>query len=129
MQRAVIAHLSGERIDYGVHRSSCAFDSAVRDILGRVRSAPRHVRCRSDRPRLDSANRHGHPENDRKERFHGTRVFVPDGSRAFTRSSSRLRSESPIPAQQTQSAFHRRAQRNAFIRHNARQRLCTLAFE
>jgi len=99
VQRAVNAHLSGERIDYGVHRSSCAFDSAVRDILGRVRSAPRHVRCRSDGPRLDSANRHGHPENDRKERFHGTKY-------------SSLMARARLPDRRRDCAANRRFQLN-----------------
>jgi hypothetical protein len=64
--------LWGERIDYSMHGSSCALDNAVPDILGCLRSALRHVGCRFDGPRLDSANGDGHRENDRKERFHGT---------------------------------------------------------
>ena len=63
--------LSRERIDHSVDGSSCAFHNAVPDILGRVRSALRHIGCRVDRPRLDAANRDGDGENDRKERFHG----------------------------------------------------------
>jgi hypothetical protein len=33
--------------------------------------------------RLNGANRDGDGENDRKERFHGTKVFVAARSRAF----------------------------------------------
>jgi hypothetical protein len=34
--------------------------------------------------RLNSVNGDGDGENDRKERFHGTKVFVAARSRAFT---------------------------------------------
>ena len=57
-------------MDYSVHGSSCALHNAVPDILGRVRSALRHVGCRVDGARLNTAHRDG--ENDRKERFQGT---------------------------------------------------------
>jgi hypothetical protein len=45
--------------------------------------------------RQSSANRDGDGENDRKEGFHGTRIFVAARSRAFTRWCR----ESPIQAQ------------------------------
>ncbi len=53
--------LWSERVDYSVHSPSCAFHSAVRDILGCVRSALRHVPRRADRPGLnaDSGNGEG----------------------------------------------------------------------
>ena len=54
--------------------------------------------------RQSSAYGDGDGENDRKERFHGTKVFVAHRLRAFTRLSSRLRGGSPIQTQQTQSA-------------------------
>jgi len=56
--------LSGERIDYGMHGSSCALHNAVPDILGRVRSALRHVGCRMDGARLNAANGDGNGDND-----------------------------------------------------------------
>ena len=68
--------LSGERIDYSVYRSSCALHNAVPNILGCHRSALRHVGCRVDGASLNAANGDGDGENDRKERFHGTKVFV-----------------------------------------------------
>jgi hypothetical protein len=55
--------------------------------------------------RQSSASGEGDGENDRQERFHGTKVFVAACSRAFIRWSSRLRGGSPIQAQQTQSAM------------------------
>jgi hypothetical protein len=66
-QRAVrnCLDLSGERIDYSVHGSSCALHNAVPDILGCLRSALRHVGCRVDGARLNAAHRDGHGENDR----------------------------------------------------------------
>ena len=54
----------GERIDYSVHGSSCALHNAVADILGCVRSALRHVRCRVDGARLNAANGDGNGDND-----------------------------------------------------------------
>ena len=57
--------LSGERIDYSVHGSSCALHYAVPDILGCLRSALRDVGCRVDGARLNAAHRDGDGENDR----------------------------------------------------------------
>jgi hypothetical protein len=55
--------------------------------------------------RPNSANGDNDGENDRKERFHVTKVFVAHRSRAFTRLSSGLRGGSPIQAQQRHSTF------------------------
>jgi hypothetical protein len=77
--------LRRERIDYSVHRSSCALDHTVRDIPGCICTALRHVfRC-SHRSGLNRANGNGEGENDRKQRFHSTKLFVSDGSNAPTR--------------------------------------------
>jgi hypothetical protein len=46
--------------------------------------------------RQSSANGDSDGENDRKERFHRTKVFVGARSRAFNRWSSRFRGGSPI---------------------------------
>jgi hypothetical protein len=74
-----------ERIDYSVHRSSCALDHTVRDILGCICTALRHIfRC-SHRSGLSRANGNGEGEYDRKQRFHSTILFVSDGSNAPTR--------------------------------------------
>src|SRR5437773_11928825 len=64
---------------------------------------------------LGSADGDGQRENNRKERFHS---IVADRSRALI-----LRSygESPIRVPQTRSAFHPRAQRDAFRRRDVRQ--------
>ena len=70
--RKTCLDLSGERMDYGVHHSSCALHNAVPDILGCLRSALRHVGCRVDGARLNAAHGDGDGENHRKERFHGT---------------------------------------------------------
>ena len=53
------------------------------DILGCLRSALRHVGCRVDGASLNAANGDGDGENDRKERFHGTKVFVAASSHAL----------------------------------------------
>jgi len=71
-KEVVMRGLWGERINYSVHRSSCALHHAVPDVLGCLRSALRHVGCRMDGARLNAANRDGDGENDRKKRFHGT---------------------------------------------------------
>ena len=55
------------------------------NILGCLHSALRHVGCPVDGASLNAANGDGDGENDRKERFHGTKVFVAARSRAFTR--------------------------------------------
>jgi len=72
MNRKNCLNLSGERIDYSVHGSSCALHNAVPDILGCLRSALRHVACRVNGACLNAAHRDGDGENDRKERLHGT---------------------------------------------------------
>ena len=56
--------LSGERIDYGMNGSSGALHNAVPDILGRVRSALRHVGRRMDGACLKAANGDGNGNND-----------------------------------------------------------------
>ena len=66
-----------------MHRSSCALHNAVPDILDCLRSALRHVGCRVDRAGLNAANGDGDGENDRKEPFHGTKVFVAATSHAL----------------------------------------------
>ena len=58
----------------------------MRDILGCVRTALRHVGCSVDEARLNAAHGDGDGENDRKERFHGTKVFVAARSYALIRS-------------------------------------------
>ena len=55
------------------------------NILGCLHSALRHVGCPVDGASLNAANGDGDGEKDRKERFHGTKVFVAARSRAFTR--------------------------------------------
>jgi len=54
--------------------------------------------------RQSSAYGDGEGENDRKEGFHGTKVFVA------ARSHYGRRDCSPIQVPKTQSTFHRRAQ-------------------
>lgn len=62
-----------ERMDYGVHGSSGAFDHTVADVLGSLRGTLRHVfRC-SRRSRLNRANGDGEREKYRKECFHSTK--------------------------------------------------------
>lgn len=56
--------LWSERVDYSVHGSSCALHGAVRDILGCVCSALRHVSRRADRPRLNADSGNGEGEHD-----------------------------------------------------------------
>jgi hypothetical protein len=89
--------LSGEPIDYSVHGSPCALNNVMPNILGCLHSALRHVGCPVDGASLNAADGDGDGENDRKERFHGTKVFVAARSRAFTRMISvfpfRLRKE------------------------------------
>src|SRR6266513_3469304 len=70
-------HWTGERIDYRVHGSFCALGNTMPDILGCLRSVPRHVGCPSGGSRLNSANGDGDGENDRKQCFHGTRISLP----------------------------------------------------
>jgi hypothetical protein len=53
--------------------------------------------------RHSRANREGDGENDRKEGFHGTKVFVAARSRYGRRDCS------PIQVPKTQSTFHQRA--------------------
>src|SRR6266496_5657853 len=77
-----------QRINYSVHGPSCALHNAVRDILGRICTILRHVFCCSKRSGLNHANGNSEGEDDRKERFHGTKGFVPDGPRAPIRLSS-----------------------------------------
>ena len=114
--------LSRERINYGVHGSFCALDNAVPDILRCIRSILRDVLSRVDRPCLDSANRDGDGENDRKECFHATKVFVADRSCA-TRYPMvvAIAPESLIQVPETQSASRPHAQRSVFRHHDARQ--------
>jgi hypothetical protein len=88
-----------------VHGSSCALDNAVHHILSCDRGTLSDVSCLFDGSRRNRANRDGEGENDRKERFHGTKEFVPAGSCALTRLSSRLRSGSLIQIPQTLSTF------------------------
>jgi hypothetical protein len=83
--------LGRERIDYGTHGSFCALDHTVADVLGGVHRTLCHVfRC-SHRSGLNRANGNGEGENDRKQRFHSTKLFVSDGSNAPTRLASRIR--------------------------------------
>ena len=49
----------------------------MRDILGCVRSALRHVGCSVDGARLNAAHGDGGGENDRKERFMVLRYSLP----------------------------------------------------
>ena len=51
--------VGGERIDYSVHGSSCAFHNFVPNIFGFLYSALRHVFRRSGRSRLNRANGDG----------------------------------------------------------------------
>jgi hypothetical protein len=92
----------------------------VRDILGCVRGALRHVRCPVDGARLNTAHRDGDGENDRKEHFMLLKSIVADSSCALIRLSWRLRGGAPIRLPQTPSAFHPPAQRNAFRRRDVR---------
>lgn len=74
--------LSREDIDHSVHGSSRALHSAVRDVLGCVRSAVRHVSCRVGWSSLNSADRDGNGQNDRKQHFHSTKLsFLPARTR------------------------------------------------
>ena len=74
-----------ECIDYSTHSSLCALDHTVAHVLSGVHRTLRHVfRC-SHRPGLNRANGNGEGENDRKQRFHSTKLFVSDGSNAPTR--------------------------------------------
>jgi hypothetical protein len=80
--------LSGNPIDDCVYGSSCTLDNIVPDILGCHHSALRNVSCLFDGSRPNCANGDGEGENDRKERFHGTkyslltaRVRLPGGRR------------------------------------------------
>jgi hypothetical protein len=61
-----------KRIDDSVHGSSCPFDHTVRNVLGCICTALRHVFRRSHRSGLNRANGNGEGENDRKQRFHST---------------------------------------------------------
>jgi hypothetical protein len=80
-----------ECIDYSTHSSLCALDHTVAHVLSGVHRTLRHVfRC-SHRPGLNRANGNGEGENDRKQRFHSTKLFVSDGSNAPTRLASRIR--------------------------------------
>ena len=79
----------------------------MRHILSCDRGTLRDVSCLFDGSRRNRANRDGEGEDDRKERFHGTKEFVPDGSCALTRLSSRLRSRPLIQVPQTESTFIR----------------------
>ena len=56
--------------------SFCALGNAVPDILGCLRSVPRHVGRRSGGSRLSSANGDADGENDRKQCFHSTKVSL-----------------------------------------------------
>jgi hypothetical protein len=60
-QKALLSQSLGlrlwrERVDYTVHRSSCALHSAVRDVLRGNRRAFRHVPGCADRPSLNALN-------------------------------------------------------------------------
>jgi len=44
--------------------SSCALHRAMRDILRRNRSVLRHMPCRANRPRLNTASANSEREND-----------------------------------------------------------------
>lgn len=65
--------LRRKRIDYSVDGPSCAFHNTVPHILGCICSALRHVFRRSGRSGLNRAYGNGEGEDDRKERFHGTK--------------------------------------------------------
>lgn len=74
-----------ERIDNSTHGSSRALDHTVTDVLGGVHRTLCHVfRC-PHRSGLSRANGNGEGENDRKQRFHSTKLFVSDASNAPTR--------------------------------------------
>ena len=76
--------LRRKRIDNSADCPSCALDHTMADIFRCLHTALRHVfRC-SYRPCLNGANGDGKRENDRKERFHSTILFVSDGSYAST---------------------------------------------
>jgi hypothetical protein len=77
--------LSGEPIEYSVDSSSCALHNVVCDILSGVRSTLRHVGCPVDGARLNAAHGDGDGEDDRKERFHSTIIFVTARSYALIR--------------------------------------------
>ncbi len=73
-----------ERIDYSTHGSSRALDNTVADVLSGVHRTLRHVLRCSHRPSLSRANGNGEGENDRKQPFHSTKLFVSDGLNAPT---------------------------------------------
>jgi hypothetical protein len=77
-----------ERIDHSTHGSFCALDHTVADILAGVHRTLRHVLRCSHRSGLNRANGNGEGENERKQRFHSTILFVSDGSNAPTRPAS-----------------------------------------
>ena len=78
--------------------------------------------------RQSSANGDGDGENDRKEGFHGTKVFrcCPLAC-VYPMVVAIARCESPIQVPQKPSAFHPHAQRNAFRRRDARLQSRTFA--
>lgn len=63
--RKTCLDLSSERIDDGVHGSSCALHDAVPNILGCLRSALRHVGCPVDGARLNAANGDGGDDREK----------------------------------------------------------------
>jgi len=75
---------------------------AVFGMISSVSAVP----AMSAMSRQSSAHGDRDGQNDGKERFHGTKVFVAHRSRAFTR----LRGGLSIQTQQTQLTFHRHAQ-------------------
>jgi len=56
--------LGSERVDYSVDSPCCTLDGAVRDILGCVCSALRHVPRRADRPSLNADSGNGEGDHD-----------------------------------------------------------------
>ena len=78
------AELGRERIDDGAHCPSCALDHTMADVFGGLHTTLGHVFRSSHRPCLNGADGDGKSENDRKERFHITILFVSDGSHAST---------------------------------------------
>ncbi len=108
-------HWTGERIDYRVHGSFCALGNTMPDILGCLRSVPRHVGCPSGGSRLNSANGDGDGENDRKECFPGTKVSLPP---APVRLPTSLRRASTTKVVRPQRLRHSPAtkQRTRFVR-------------
>ena len=56
--------LWGERVYDRVHRSSCAFHGAMRNILGCYRRIFRYVPRRANRPGLNAANANSESENN-----------------------------------------------------------------